>query len=104
MGVIAFRAHKLVRRDVQCSCKWLRQDRPFYCVLCSTSADLCVECGGLNESLPTHCPGVMMTELQCDCVAAGAADFAFGRWVTPRGNHGKRKAPPEGPRPVLSAR
>lgn len=41
----------------------------------------CVVCGGEGASLPTECPGRMMTEELREMIASGLADFRRGAWM-----------------------
>lgn len=75
--VINFPRHTLVCRDVKCDCDKRADD--FYCVFCETGLALCVVCGGAEASMPTHCPGKMMTDLQAEAVQAGVADYSVVR-------------------------
>lgn len=40
----------------------------------------CVLCGGAEGSLPTECPGVVMTSEQHDEVYGGRLDYRDGAW------------------------
>lgn len=56
------------------------------CMFCDGGLFSCTVCGGFEGSLPTDCPGVLMTQVQNDLVYEGKIDFRAGRgWVTPDG-------------------
>lgn len=43
--------------------------------------DACLICGGINESLPTNCPGKEMELAQEKRIARGKIDFIDGQWI-----------------------
>lgn len=43
---------------------------------------LCRVCNGAEESLPTHCPGVLMIEDQAQGVVDGVLDCKNGKWCS----------------------
>lgn len=55
------------------------------CFVCSGDLCLCTVCGGAEGSLPTHCPGYRMSELQHDLVYAGRLDYRDNNWVDETG-------------------
>jgi hypothetical protein len=60
---------------VECNC-----DEP-YCQFCQGGLFACSVCGGLEGSVPTHCPGDAMTYKQNEDVYAGRIDYRDGAWV-----------------------
>lgn len=40
----------------------------------------CLTCGGVNKSLPTHCPGVPMDLVTRLAIKSGELDFVNGEW------------------------
>jgi hypothetical protein len=60
---------------VECNC-----DEP-YCQFCQGGLFGCSTCGGLEGSVPTHCPGEAMTYKQSDDVYAGRIDYRDGAWI-----------------------
>lgn len=52
-----------------------------YCWICNADLYGCSVCGGLEGSLPTHCPGAPMTKDQDDDVYEGRIDYRDGQWI-----------------------
>lgn len=50
------------------------------CCVCEGGLAWCVTCGGAEASLPTECPGFMMTAGEQDLVQNGELDFKDGQW------------------------
>ena len=50
------------------------------CPICDGGLALCSLCGGGEGSLPTDCPGAMMTWEQSMAVYAGDLDYRAGEW------------------------
>lgn len=76
--VVRFPRHVLVNRDVRCSCT--ERESHGSCPFCDGGISLCVVCGGAEASMPSHCPGKMMTDLQAECVQAGVLDYRVNEW------------------------
>jgi hypothetical protein len=69
--VVNFPRHKLHRCN---------NDR---CFICNGGLASCVRCGGGEGSLPTDCPGMRMSAMQCDAVYSAVLDYREdeGGWV-----------------------
>jgi len=64
--ILPFWGHKWARcKNIEC----------VGCFLCDGGLALCETCGGLEASLPTHCPGRVMTENEADAVFSGLLDY-----------------------------
>lgn len=61
-----------------------RSDDDRYCSVCEGRLALCLVCGGAESSLPTDCPGRMMTDEEADLVADGIHDYDRVRGWVPR--------------------
>lgn len=56
------------------------------CQFCEGGLFACTVCRGFEGSLPTDCPGVVMTEELQNVVYAGNADYRDGcGWIAPDG-------------------
>ena len=51
------------------------------CHLCDGGLIACKVCKGAEASLPTHCPGYVMSREQEEGIQAGWLDFRDGLWV-----------------------
>ena len=73
MTVLHFHRHKYAR----CTNRWCPG-----CHLCHGGIAVCVRCRGTEGSLPSDCPGDMMTREQEAAVYAGELDWQKGYgWV-----------------------
>jgi hypothetical protein len=52
------------------------------CGICNGGLSVCEICAGAEASLPTDCPGRLLTEDEGDQVMFGYLDFRDGCWVT----------------------
>lgn len=68
--IIPFPRHRLVGRDVPCSCSL-----DVHCMICDGGLSLCMVCGGAEASMPTDCPGSRMGDLTARGVESGALDY-----------------------------
>lgn len=50
------------------------------CQFCDGGLGWCTECDGFEGTLPTHCPGVKMTDEQKESVWRHKLDFVDGKW------------------------
>lgn len=53
------------------------------CWFCEGGLSACTACGGLEGSLPTHCPGDSVDVFTLNKVYGGEIDFVNGTWVRP---------------------
>lgn len=53
-----------------------------YCIYCDGGLSSCTVCGGAEGSLPTECPGRLMTPEEQDQVYQGPLDFSNCEWTT----------------------
>jgi len=70
---------------------WHRCTSP-RCWICAEKVLVCSICGGVGRSLPTDCPGVLMSLTRAKQVEEGAIDYSGrnNRWYPPRPNRKKR--------------
>lgn len=69
----AFPRHRLVGRDVPCTCNQKRGG--WECMFCSGGLAYCVVCRGGESSLPTCCPRAPMPGTVQNAVSAGLCDY-----------------------------
>jgi hypothetical protein len=51
------------------------------CPICDGGLSVCSVCGGAEGSMPTECPGFMMSPVEAQAVYKGEIDFRNGAWV-----------------------
>ena len=51
------------------------------CPICDGGLGICKVCNGAEGSLPTECPGEMMSQQQDHSVYTGILDYKGGEWV-----------------------
>lgn len=86
MTIIRWPGHRLHHRWECKSDNWGRQ-----CMVCEGNLTLCLTCGGAESSLPTDCPGRMMTDEEADLVADGVHDYDRVRGWVPRDAQARAK-------------
>lgn len=63
------------------TCDCYRSDAPPGCMFCEGGLGACTVCGGMEGSLPTHCPGAEMGRFTEQKVYTTDLDFVNGAWV-----------------------
>ena len=60
-----------------------------YCVCCNGKLTWCVVCQGAEASMPTDCPGRLLTDIEIDAIMGNTLDFVDGEWIFKAITHGK---------------
>lgn len=56
-------------------------ERP-HCPICDGGLEHCLTCDGAEATLPTDCPGRMLTWAEEEAIMSGHLNYADGKWYT----------------------
>lgn len=71
--------HALHNRNSHTEISGLDDEPP--CQICDGGLSCCTVCKGAEASLPTECPGRVMTKDERAAINAGLIDFRHNKWI-----------------------
>lgn len=77
--VVKFPRHKF--HGAWCCDQGMNDYGDFACVVCRSGLAWCETCGTCEGSLPTHCPGFILSPAQELAIMNGKLDYKNGRWL-----------------------